>query len=148
MENKKQGIVRRHSNKFLQLCFALLLLSTFAFFPLCQSFDYSEALSKGLLYFESQRSGHLPHNQRVTWRHHSGLTDGLEQGVSPFFITPFLKITFIKHVSLYSSYSFQFPYPNCQTSPFFIPNSQNHTKCLYTSILSKPICQIYVKFCI
>ena len=101
MENKKQGIVRIDSNKFLQLCFALLLLSTFAFFPLCQSFDYSEALSKGLLYFESQRSGHLPHNQRVTWRHHSGLTDGLEQGVSPFFITPFLKITFIKHVSLY-----------------------------------------------
>ncbi|KAK7850745.1 endoglucanase 11 [Quercus suber] len=81
MENKKQGIVQRHSNKFVQLCFALLLLSTFAFFPLCQSFDYGEAVSKGLLYFESQRSGHLPHNQRVTWRHHSGLTDGLEQGV-------------------------------------------------------------------
>ena len=102
MENKKQGIVQRHSNKFLQLCFALLLLSTFAFFPLCQSFDYGEALSKGLLYFESQRSGHLPHNQRVTWRHHSGLTDGLEQEVSPFYsITPFTKFTYIKHICIY-----------------------------------------------
>ncbi|KAF7078136.1 hypothetical protein CFC21_082615, partial [Triticum aestivum] len=39
------------------------------------------ALSKSLLYFESQRSGRLPYNQRVRWRGHSGLTDGLEQGV-------------------------------------------------------------------
>ncbi|CAA0813987.1 Endoglucanase 11 [Striga hermonthica] len=50
-------------------------------FSFCQSHDYGEALSKSLLYFEAQRSGHLPYNQRVTWRHHSGLTDGLEQGV-------------------------------------------------------------------
>ena len=46
------------------------------------AFDYGEALSKSLLYFEAQRSGRLPYNQRVTWRDHSGLTDGLEQGVS------------------------------------------------------------------
>ncbi|KAB8085880.1 hypothetical protein EE612_008893 [Oryza sativa] len=43
--------------------------------------DYGEALSKSLLYFEAQRSGRLPYNQRVRWRGHSGLTDGLEQGV-------------------------------------------------------------------
>ncbi|XP_020100732.1 endoglucanase 7-like [Ananas comosus] len=43
--------------------------------------DYAGALSKSLLYFEAQRSGHLPYNQRVAWRGHSGLTDGLEQGV-------------------------------------------------------------------
>ncbi|KAE8724216.1 Endoglucanase 11 [Hibiscus syriacus] len=46
-----------------------------------QPFDYADALAKSLLYFESQRSGRLPYNQRVTWRDHSGLTDGLEQGV-------------------------------------------------------------------
>lgn len=46
------------------------------------AFDYADALSKSLLYFESQRSGRLPYNQRVSWRDHSGLTDGLEQGVS------------------------------------------------------------------
>jgi Glycosyl hydrolase family 9 len=44
--------------------------------------DYRDALTKSFLYFEAQRSGHLPYNQRVTWRGHSGLTDGLEQGVS------------------------------------------------------------------
>ncbi|KAL1307838.1 hypothetical protein HN51_049738 [Arachis hypogaea] len=46
-----------------------------------QAFDYGDALSKSLLYFEAQRSGRIPYNQRVSWRHHSGLTDGLEQGV-------------------------------------------------------------------
>lgn len=45
------------------------------------AFDYADALTKSLLYFESQRSGRLPYNQRVTWRDHSGLTDGLDQGV-------------------------------------------------------------------
>jgi hypothetical protein len=43
--------------------------------------NYEDALQKSLLYFEAQRSGRLPYSQRVTWRHHSGLTDGLEQGV-------------------------------------------------------------------
>ncbi|WOL06654.1 endoglucanase 7-like [Canna indica] len=46
-----------------------------------KDFDYKDALSKSLLYFESQRSGRLPYTQRVTWRGHSGLTDGLQQGV-------------------------------------------------------------------
>ncbi|CAN6447095.1 unnamed protein product [Victoria cruziana] len=46
-----------------------------------EGYDYREALTKSLLYLEAQRSGRLPYNQRVTWRHHSGLTDGLEQGV-------------------------------------------------------------------
>uniref|UniRef100_A0ACD5YGM5 Uncharacterized protein n=1 Tax=Avena sativa TaxID=4498 RepID=A0ACD5YGM5_AVESA len=43
--------------------------------------DYGDALSKSLLYFEAQRSGRLPYNQRVKWRGHSGITDGLQQGV-------------------------------------------------------------------
>lgn len=50
------------------------------------AFDYKDALSKSLLYFEAQRSGRLPYNQRVTWRSHSGLIDGLQQGV---LILPF-----------------------------------------------------------
>ena len=56
--------------------FLLLVIRTTA-----QSLDYADALTKSLLYFEAQRSGRLPYNQRVTWRDHSGLTDGLEQGV-------------------------------------------------------------------
>ncbi|KAM7257795.1 hypothetical protein ACFE04_013536 [Oxalis oulophora] len=43
--------------------------------------DYSQALSKSLLFFEAQRSGYLPNNQRVTWRSNSGLNDGKTSGV-------------------------------------------------------------------
>ncbi|PSR95295.1 Endoglucanase [Actinidia chinensis var. chinensis] len=64
-----------------QLTLLLFLLSFFAIFAHSQVLDYAEALSKSLLYFEAQRSGRLPYSQRVTWRDHSGLTDGLEQGV-------------------------------------------------------------------
>nr|GLL17673.1 endoglucanase 11-like [Ipomoea trifida] len=59
----------------------LPLVSLLALLPFSHSLDYKDALSKSFLYFEAQRSGRLPYNQRVTWRHHSGLTDGLEQGV-------------------------------------------------------------------
>lgn len=57
---------------------ALLSLSV----AVAGAFDYADALKKSLLYFEAQRSGRLPYTQRVKWRDHSGLTDGLEQGVS------------------------------------------------------------------
>lgn len=43
--------------------------------------DYGQALSKSLLFFEAQRSGYLPHDQRVTWRANSGLSDGKASGV-------------------------------------------------------------------
>lgn len=64
---------------FITLMFLFTSPATIA--SLVQEFSYQDALSKSLLYFEAQRSGHLPYNQRVTWRHHSGLTDGLQQGV-------------------------------------------------------------------
>ncbi|KAH6761458.1 glycosyl hydrolase 9C2 [Perilla frutescens var. hirtella] len=43
--------------------------------------DYGEALTKSILFFEAQRSGYLPSNQRVQWRGNSGLTDGKINGV-------------------------------------------------------------------
>ena len=43
--------------------------------------DYAMALKKSILYFEAQRSGVLPPNQRVTWRENSGLFDGKANGV-------------------------------------------------------------------
>ncbi|KAJ6326619.1 hypothetical protein OIU78_013668 [Salix suchowensis] len=55
----------------------LLLCLPFAF----AGHDYGQALSKSLLFFEAQRSGYLPHNQRVTWRANSGLNDGKASGV-------------------------------------------------------------------
>ncbi|CAN1173301.1 Endoglucanase 24 [Linum perenne] len=38
--------------------------------------DYADALSKSILFFEGQRSGYLPQDQRLTWRANSGLSDG------------------------------------------------------------------------
>ncbi|KAK9074551.1 hypothetical protein SSX86_007149 [Deinandra increscens subsp. villosa] len=43
--------------------------------------DYSDALRKCILFFEGQRSGRLPPDQRVTWRSHSALHDGDPAGV-------------------------------------------------------------------
>ncbi|KAG2680673.1 hypothetical protein I3843_11G110000 [Carya illinoinensis] len=62
-------------SKMMQiLCFTLCSLTL-----LCSAFtsqDYSVALEKSILFFEGQRSGKLPSNQRLTWRADSGLSDG------------------------------------------------------------------------
>lgn len=77
MEKKrKQHQSFRFAQQWRLLVLILSLISA------SQAHNYTDALSKSLLYFEAQRSGRLPHNQRVVWRDHSGLTDGLEQGVS------------------------------------------------------------------
>uniref|UniRef100_A0A7N0RCA9 Endoglucanase n=1 Tax=Kalanchoe fedtschenkoi TaxID=63787 RepID=A0A7N0RCA9_KALFE len=44
--------------------------------------NYGQALTKSILFFEAQRSGYLPSTQRVTWRGHSGLSDGKSSGVN------------------------------------------------------------------
>ncbi|KAJ3692970.1 hypothetical protein LUZ60_012065 [Juncus effusus] len=65
---------------------ARLLSATLAFLifvtlrPTNADFDYKDALDKTLLFFEAQRSGKLPGDQRVKWRGDSGLTDGYAQG--------------------------------------------------------------------
>ncbi|KAL2227410.1 endoglucanase 12-like [Sesamum indicum] len=45
------------------------------------SADYAAALTKSLLFYEAQRSGKLPPEQRVQWRSDSALFDGQEAGV-------------------------------------------------------------------
>lgn len=80
-QQKKHHVAAFKTPRFMHHCCFFLFL--FTLLPTTtQAFDYADALSKSLLYFEAQRSGRLPYNQRVTWRDHSGLTDGLEQGVS------------------------------------------------------------------
>lgn len=55
--------------------------------------NYGEALSKSFLFYEAQRSGYLPHNQRVHWRGNSGLNDGKASGVIFFiFLSNFCKV--------------------------------------------------------
>ncbi|KAF3336134.1 endoglucanase 1-like protein [Carex littledalei] len=56
----------------LPLCFFLLLNHHCA----TATINYADALEKSILFFEAQRSGQLPANQRVTWRGNSGLSDG------------------------------------------------------------------------
>ncbi|KAK1286501.1 Endoglucanase 1 [Acorus calamus] len=53
------------------ICISMFCLSCSA-----TDLDYAGALEKSLLFFEGQRSGKLPANQRVTWRGDSGLSDG------------------------------------------------------------------------
>jgi len=65
--------------------------------------NYKKALTNSLLYFEGQRSGKLPQNQRVKWRADSALKDGQDAGVNiSYFILPLHFISFnldfhIKH---------------------------------------------------
>jgi hypothetical protein len=48
--------------------------------------DYGMALKKSILYFEAQRSGTLPPDQRVPWRVSSGLFDGKANGVCTIYL--------------------------------------------------------------
>ncbi|KAJ4960798.1 hypothetical protein NE237_020708 [Protea cynaroides] len=65
--------------------FFLLLLVTAATHPSPAAaagggHDYSDALRKSILFFEGQRSGKLPPDQRVKWRRDSALRDGASIG--------------------------------------------------------------------
>lgn len=66
--------------------------------------NYGEALTKSILFFEGQRSGKLPNNQRLTWRKDSGLRDGFDQGVSiiyqyfEHFIVSFFLLTYMYEI--------------------------------------------------
>lgn len=54
---------------------------------LCSAaYDYKDALSKAIMFFEGQRSGKLPADQRVKWRGDSALSDGKLDNVR-FFVT-------------------------------------------------------------
>ncbi|NLL04958.1 MAG: endoglucanase [Clostridiaceae bacterium] len=45
------------------------------------SYNYGEALQKGIIFYEMQRSGALPENNRVNWRGDSALEDGSDAGL-------------------------------------------------------------------
>ncbi|XP_058108257.1 endoglucanase 8-like [Magnolia sinica] len=59
-----------------------LLLLVVANPPPCSAgHDYGDALRKSILFFEGQRSGKLPPDQRLKWRRDSALRDGAHEGV-------------------------------------------------------------------
>ncbi|MFC6088862.1 glycoside hydrolase family 9 protein [Saccharothrix lopnurensis] len=45
------------------------------------AFDYGEALQKSIWFYDAQRSGDLPADNRVSWRGDSALTDGRDVGL-------------------------------------------------------------------
>ncbi|OPZ90568.1 MAG: Endoglucanase 1 precursor [Firmicutes bacterium ADurb.Bin419] len=45
------------------------------------SYNYGEALQKAIIFYEMQRSGKLPDDNRVNWRGDSALTDGSDAGL-------------------------------------------------------------------
>jgi endoglucanase len=45
-----------------------------------EQFNYGEALQKSFLFYEAQRSGALPSDNRIDWRGNSGLKDGADVG--------------------------------------------------------------------
>lgn len=54
---------------------AIVLIATVASFAACQRYNYSEVIEKSLLFYEAQRSGKLPANNRIQWRGDSMLDD-------------------------------------------------------------------------
>ncbi|MGP4111591.1 glycoside hydrolase family 9 protein [Streptomyces sp. 4N509B] len=49
--------------------------------PAQAPFNYAEALQKSMFFYEAQRSGELPDDNRVSWRGDSGLDDGSDVGL-------------------------------------------------------------------
>ncbi|XP_057533143.1 endoglucanase 9 [Amaranthus tricolor] len=75
---------RKGSRNFLHLFSLPVLVFCLCFGTLFveAKHNYRDALAKSILFFEGQRSGKLPRDQRLTWRSHSGLRDGSLAGVS------------------------------------------------------------------
>lgn len=68
--------------RFVKLCSMAPLFLLLGLLPLALAgHNYGEALGKSFLFYEAQRSGFLPRNQRVQWRGNSGLNDGKASGV-------------------------------------------------------------------
>ncbi|XP_010028647.2 endoglucanase 24 [Eucalyptus grandis] len=69
-------MTQRHSLFAIASLLLLLLLATHLPLNRAAGHDYADALSKSILFFEGQRSGWLPPDQRMGWRATSGLGDG------------------------------------------------------------------------
>jgi len=66
----------RKKSSIIATCILLAYLNnTFA-----QTFNYAEALQKSMFFYECQRSGQLPADNRVTWRANSAMSDGSDVG--------------------------------------------------------------------
>ena len=78
------------------LVFPVILLAVLLSSPPIYSagHDYRDALRKSILFFEGQRSGKLPPDQRLKWRRDSALRDGSSAGVSLLYLTHISNFSF------------------------------------------------------
>uniref|UniRef100_A0A7N1A8Q3 cellulase n=1 Tax=Kalanchoe fedtschenkoi TaxID=63787 RepID=A0A7N1A8Q3_KALFE len=67
-----------HGRENLTATIAVAALALFGglFISVDGTFDYKDALTKSIIFLETQRSGKLPPNHRPAWREDSGLQDG------------------------------------------------------------------------
>ncbi len=49
--------------------------------PIASNYNHAEVLQKSIYFYEAQRSGALPTNNRVSWRGDSGMEDGADNNV-------------------------------------------------------------------
>lgn len=88
------------STSLFSCLFLLLSLIASSFLPHCNSFpvqhnyhprstthNYKDALTKSIIFFEGQRSGKLPSNQRMSWRRDSTLSGGSSMHVLHYIHT-------------------------------------------------------------
>ncbi len=75
------GLIFSRSMKKNRSIILLLLLICIGKQLVAQSYNYADALQKSIFFYECQRSGTLPADNRVNWRGPSGLTDGADAGV-------------------------------------------------------------------
>ncbi|KAK4489278.1 hypothetical protein RD792_005075 [Penstemon davidsonii] len=64
-----------------KICLLVFCVSFLVLIHNATSTNYGAALTKSLLFYEAQRSGKLPSNQRIQWRADSALNDGKDVGV-------------------------------------------------------------------
>lgn len=62
-----------------RLAISCLLLAAYLAADI-DAYDYADALGKGLLFYEAQRSGKLPSDNKIPWRGDSDLNDGKDVG--------------------------------------------------------------------
>jgi hypothetical protein len=77
-------VIKNKWKKFLAVTLAVSVITTFI--PKTSTFadttfNYGEALQKSIMFYEFQRSGDLPADQRDNWRGDSGMNDGADNGI-------------------------------------------------------------------
>ncbi|WOL12687.1 hypothetical protein Cni_G21454 [Canna indica] len=75
-DNSQRGTSMATAAAKLLLCCFTMTSFFLSFHAVHAHPNYVDALAKSILFFEGQRSGRLPPNQRITWRSNSGLSDG------------------------------------------------------------------------